>query len=35
MNWYNPGPREAAPGDLRVRKYEKQGFLILLGSLIL
>jgi hypothetical protein len=35
MNWYNPRPRDVAPGDLRVRKYEKQGFLIHLGSLIL
>jgi hypothetical protein len=35
MNWYNPGPREAAPGDLRVRGYEKPMFFIHLGSLIL
>jgi hypothetical protein len=35
MNWYNPGPRDVAPGDLRVRGYEKHGFLIHLGSLIL
>jgi hypothetical protein len=35
MNWYNPGPRELAPGELRVRGYEKHEFLILLGSFIL